>query len=368
MNCKVRTGRWNSVLTIFFPQTGTATLVDWLVITADQPGVGRGVRGYALVWFLRTYVGRRRVKLRTPRQVRRGGLGWCDTLLVGLPTTLTPDEIRRLVAETRPRRIVAFDYLDCHELAWTPEQESVLRELSCRYFKPWYEPGWNYGLRMGMLPLRTNAQLFWAIAWDRLQQKLRRRPGPRCDVAFLGRPNTTSVLVAGEVKRIDQRVSWLKDLKSCQDIHLQGGLTEWNNANFRQRQAVDPSLGALCFERNRVSFPAYWDMLRKGRVVLSPGGNAPWTYRHYECLYAGGVVVTIDFRQRDMLVPLPREGMIHAPDEASVVPAVREALALRERRPELAEENFAHLERYLHYGCFSKSRPALFERFVAQLD
>ena len=59
-----------------------------------------------------------------------------------------------------------------------------------------------------------------------------------------------------------------------------------------------------------------------------PGGNVPWTYRHYESLYAGGVVATIDFRQRDMLVPLPRENMVHVPDGAPIVPAVREAIEM----------------------------------------
>jgi hypothetical protein len=101
-------------------------------------------------------------------------------------------------------------------------------------------------------------------------------------------------------------------------------------------------------------------------VLLSPGGNAPWTYRHYECLYAGGVVVSIDFRERDMLVPLPRANMVHVPDGAPVLPAVREALAWSRDRPALAEENFAHLERYLQFGSYAKNRVALIERFVAQ--
>jgi hypothetical protein len=344
-------------------------LHEWLVITADNHGVGRGVRGYALVWFLRTYFGRRRVARQSSEDVRRQRVGKVDVLFLGLPTTLTPDELRRLANNSQPRRLVPFDYLDCHELAWTTEQESALRELTDQYFKPWYEPAWNYNLRMGLLPLRTHRKLFLAIAWDRVQRKLGRDRQPAYDVGFLGRPNTTSLYAAGVVRSIDQRVEWLRDLKqNAPDLRLGGGFTEWNNDAFRQRQAVDSTLADLCYHRNRVSFTAYWHLLRSCRVLLSPGGNVPWTYRHYECLYAGGVVASVDFRERDMLVPLPREMMVHVPDGASVVPAVREALALSRERPALSEANVAHLERYLHYGSFSRNRRPLIERFLAQLD
>jgi hypothetical protein len=78
-------------------------------------------------------------------------------------------------------------------------------------------------------------------------------------------------------------------------------------------------------------------------------------------------VATIDFRHRDMLVPLPRENMVHVPDGAPIVPAVREALELSHARPNLSEENFEYLERFLHYGSYARSRAALIDRFVAQL-
>ncbi len=343
-------------------------MLPWLVITADKQGVGRGVRGYALVWFLRTYFGRRAVAKRSPDQVRRGAVPPAETLFLGLPSTLAPDDIGRLADRTRPRRIVPFDYFDRHELPWTAEQELALRALTDRYFKPWLEPAWQYNLRMGMLPLRTHRQLYLSIAWDRLARKLGRRPAPQYDVAFLGRPNLTSVMGDGGVARlVDQRVAWLRELRErAPDLTLGGGLTEWDNDAFRRREAADPSLHSLCFRRDSVTFPTYWRTIRRARVLLSPGGNAPWTYRHYESLYAGAAVVTIDFRQRDMLVPLPRENMVHVPDGGSIVPAVREALAMVHDRPSLSEENFAHLERYLHYGGYAKSRQALVDRFVAQ--
>jgi hypothetical protein len=60
--------------------------------------------------------------------------------------------------------------------------------------------------------------------------------------------------------------------------------------------------------------------------------------------------------------------MVHVPDGTAVLPAVREALELSRRRPEIGEQNYHHLERYLRYGAYSGRRPALIERFMAQLE
>jgi hypothetical protein len=223
---------------------------------------------------------------------------------------------------------------------------------------------------MGMLPLRTHRQLYLAIAWDRLKRRLGFRPRPRYDVAFLGRPNITQVVGDdGKPRLLDQRVSWLRELRrDGADLKFGGGFTDLKDADFRPRVAREPDLRAMGYKYNSVTFPAYWRTVTRSRVLLAPGGNAPWTFRHYEALYAGATVVTIDFRRRDLLVPLPREGIVHVPDGSSVLPAVREALALSQSRPSLAEENFEFLERYLHYGRFARSRQALIDRFSAQLD
>src|SRR5690606_28574898 len=114
----------------------------------------------------------------------------------------------------------------------------------------------------------------------------------------------------------------------------------------------------------KVNFPTYYYHLCRSRVALTPGGNVPWSYRLSEALYSGAEVVSIDFRDREMLVPLPNEGMIHVPDGESVVPAVRQALAWSEERPQLARNNYRHLERFLRWGNYSRTRPELMQRFV----
>jgi hypothetical protein len=342
-------------------------VIDWLVITADRVKAGRGVRGYTLAWFLRTYFGRRRVGIATPAEFRKSPVA-ADMLFLGLPTSLTPDEITSLLGGGAYRRIVLFDYLDEQHLAWTPEQEAALRPLTRHYLKPWRESAWDYDLKMGMLPIRRSARLSSAILLDRVRRKLGRTPSPQYDVAFLGQPNDTRVIVDGEVRIIDQRFQWLNDLKrQAPDLSFWGGFIGGDRAIIDRLTAEHGDFSHLYYPGGRVGFPKYYGAIRRSRVLLAPGGNVPWTYRHYECLYAGGVVVTIDFTKRDMLIPLPTEGMVHVPDGTSVVPYVREALELSCQQPTIGEANYAHLERYLRFGTLSRTRKELINRFLKQL-
>lgn len=340
-------------------------MVDWLVITADRTEAGRGVRGFTLACFLRTYFGRRAVAMQSPEQWRHSPVA-ADTIFLGLPSSLSPGELSKLGSSCR--RLVVFDYLDQQQLAWNPDQEVALRQLTDCYLKPWFERAWRHDMRMGMLPIRRYARFTAALAVDRWTRRFQPKAAPVHDVAFLGRPNETRMYVDGRVEKVDQRFEWIRDLKrEAPDLNVWGGLVELSD---RARARLEPRYGPfpdLLHSQSKVGFATYYRALRQSRVLLAPGGNVPWSYRHYECLYAGGVVVTIDYRERDMLIPLPRERMVHVADGESVLPAVREALELSHRQPELSEENFAHLERYLRFGTYSSHRPALLERFVSQL-
>jgi hypothetical protein len=338
-------------------------LVPWLVITADQRGVGRGVRGYALLWFLRTYFGRRAVAHQTPAAARSAPVA-ADTVLVGFPSTLAADELRSVLDKSGCRRVVAFDYMDEHKCAWTPEQAEALRERTNLYLKPWFEAAWDDGLHHGTLPLRFRGRVHAAITLDRALRAVGYRPRPRYDVAFLGRPNRTRIyLGGGKIEPLTQRVDWLTEIRrDAPELVLFGGFTD------RTHPHMTPDIEPLRYPRDKDNFYSFWKAMRRSRVLLAPGGNVPWTYRHYECLYAGGVVVTLDYRRRDMLIPLPLEHMVQVADRAPVLPAVREALELSRSQPRTAEAVYAHLEQYMKRGAYSRSRPKLLERFLAQLE
>jgi len=261
-----------------------------------------------------------------------------------------------------------FDYRDQHELDWSEDQAPALRRLTDVYLKPWFEPAWRYDLRMGLLPVRRYTRFSAALRLDRALSKLGMVDERRYDVAFVGRPNQTQFIHEGQIKRVEQRAQWIHDIKRlAPDLRFWGGLV---GVNEGRRKALDSKFGSvdqLMHGQQKVRFSTYYRSLKQSRVVLAPGGNVPWTYRHYECLYSGAVVVTIDYRTRDMLTPLPRDSMIHVPDGAAVVPAVHEALDMYHKRPQLGTSNAAHLERFLRCGSYSKNRRALIDRFVKQL-
>ena len=344
-------------------------MYDWLVVTSDQEGAGRGVRGQALLWFLRTYFGRRRVGCASSQAVGRHPPA-ADTIFLGLPTALSAEQIERLADRARCRRLAAFDYLDQHELAWSDEQAAVLRPRIVAYLKPWFEKAWNYDLRMGMLPLRRYGRFTAALVAERALRALGVQAAKKYDVGFVGRPNFTRFRVDDRIEPTCQRYLWLSEIRrEAPELSVWGGLVgvEGRHGDKLRRMYGDISPVAYSV-RDKIGFVAYWREMRLSRVTLAPGGNVPWSYRHYECLYSGGVVVSSDFHQRDMLVPLPREGMLFVGDDEPVLPAVRQALVWSRERPTLGAENRAHLERYFKNGAYSRSRPLLVERFISQLE
>jgi hypothetical protein len=60
--------------------------------------------------------------------------------------------------------------------------------------------------------------------------------------------------------------------------------------------------------------------------------------------------------------------MVHVPDDAAVLPAVRQALEWSAQRPEIARQAFDHLQQYLWWGAYARSRPRILARFLDQLD
>jgi hypothetical protein len=126
-------------------------------------------------------------------------------------------------------------------------------------------------------------------------------------------------------------------------------------------------LESLCYPRGRVDFFSYFYNLQRSRVALAPAGNARWSYRHYEAIYAGASLVSADFRKSKVLIPLPLETMHHVPDRGSVLPAIDEALGARQSNPEIANQNICFLERYLKHGDYCREKPELMDRFLEQL-
>jgi hypothetical protein len=338
-------------------------LARFLIIEADVPH-GRGTRGANLARFLRTYFGPQSVELIASADLRAGPPRSADFLFVGVPSDLRAADLER----ARFGRAALFDYGDLAGAQWGKSDIGLLSSVSRLYLKPWIEPGWDQGLSWGVLPIRRRPRLAWhvkafrALFGSRYPEVVRRDH----DVSFVG--HATKYYGVGLPAPYDQRVAWLSEVvrDPLRAARFWGGLQA--SPTVRERlKASSPSPPDVIFERGRVPYPLYFYHLLRSRVALTPSGNARWTYRHYEAIYAGAIPVTTDFRQIRTLIPLPVEGMVHVPDHASVLPAIDRALALRADHPETARQNLAFLEGYLSDGNYDRAKPALAEAFLAQL-
>jgi hypothetical protein len=334
----------------------------FLVVMSEMPGHGRGVNGRTLVHFLRTYAGFGAVGCCSADDLLRGGPVGAETVFLGLPSPVTGRHLARL----RGRRLVLFDLSDWHHPLWTDANRELLRGASSLYLKAWTDVRWDHGIRMGLAPIRRYGKLRLALEVGRLRRAIGLRDPPhRYDVLFLGAATMRDPGGVDPALVPNQRVDWLLEVKTrAPHLALWGGLLGQTMAPWLRQRYGDLSPFTL---REKVPFRKYFRALQQSRVALTPEGNAPWSYRHYEAIYARSMIVTSDFRPLRTLIPLPDEGMVHVEPGQPVLPAIERALALRRERPGLLEENVRFLERYLDRGMYSRRRPELWERFMAQL-
>jgi hypothetical protein len=327
-------------------------VVKYLIVMADGRS-GRGTRGLNLYWFLKTWHGGA-VKIVSASALGRRARS-CDILFVGLPSALTKDDLARV----RYRQLVVFDYEDQAKLL-VEGANVYLADLTDRYLKVWNEPGWPAPWKFGVLPIRRQARLPFYLRWLAFTNKFGGRPPEKdYDVTFLGNPT-------GQLAN-SQRIQWMQQIRDTDaEFTFWGGLVA-SEETTKRLTAAGIDLKPLLYEGGRIPYTEFFELMRRSRVVLTPMGNAPWSYRHYEAIYAGAIPVSCDLRNVTTLIPLPLNGMIHVPEGEPLIPKIEDGIRLATVRPDTALSNVAFLERYLTYGDYSKKKPELIERFSAQL-
>ncbi|HEU4383999.1 MAG TPA: hypothetical protein VFR85_10935 [Anaeromyxobacteraceae bacterium] len=334
----------------------------YLVIMGEYAGHGRGVNGRTFYRFLQTYAGRRAVACCTPRDLLGGGSYEAEYVFLALPSSVCDRHLARL----RFRHLVPFDLSDCHYPLWDDSNRDWLRSRCGLYLKAWTDEAWDFGIPMGLAPVRRYAKLRLELEADRIRRRLGfAGPPPRFDVLFLGAATGRNPMGMDPERVPNQRVTWLLELRERgRHLKVWGGLLARTITPELVRRYGDLSDFTI---QGKVPFRQYFRALRSSGVALTPEGNAPWSYRHYEAIYARSMIVTCDMRRIHTLVPLPREGMVHVEPGQPVLPAIERALALRRELPEILEENVRFLERWLERGMYTRRRPELFERFLTQL-
>ncbi len=284
-----------------------------------------------------------------------------DWLFVGLPTSLNKEHLEQI----EYRRIALYDSSDFNGVNFGYSEKAFLLSETDLCLKNWRDRRWNYDFSIGLLPIKRpplNNMLHYAVRIASAKDRLGCLPEKRYDVGFVGRPSGG--------KSENQRLKWLVELKSHRpNLKLWGGLVGGRNWRHSLKPAFDSATLDTCWlSGRRMDFLQYFAGLRGSKVTLAPAGYAPWTYRHYEAIYARCIVVSNDLSHYEFLVPFPREGLIEVPDGESVVHGVDAALALYENSPEIVDANVEDLNRWLNAGTYSRDRRDTLDRFFAELD
>jgi hypothetical protein len=112
----------------------------------------------------------------------------------------------------------------------------------------------------------------------------------------------------------------------------------------------------------------YITLMQLSQVCVAPAGNARWTYRHYEAIQAGNVLVSTDLREMDMLIPFPDEGIVYVPDHADVWPILAPVLDTVGMYQDAVRRNQAQMAQYLNDGTYSANKPLPLFDFLRQLE
>jgi len=325
---------------------------------------GRGTRGRNLELFLREYFGSNSVRTIDVKSLSGSNSYNVDHLFVGIPSEVSHKELKRVSF----REIHLFDYGDHEKVIWENTDKELLSSMAKSYLKTWTQKNWGDEFNWGALPIRRHKRLSYCIKWHNFFTRTHRSEMERAvDTTFIGNPavswNDNPIS-----KNINIRIQWLEEISSCNRFSFSGGFFRRGSETEAYRENASETLKAYFLQKGRVNFLSYFNLMINAKTALAPPGNALWSYRHYEAIYAGSIPVSADFQEADMLVPLPVQGMVHVGSGESVLRHIELALKTRRDHPELPSSNMESLERYLSNGLYDRRKTLLLKRFMGQIE
>ena len=330
----------------------------------NEQKAGRGARGKNLEIFLGKYFGNRSVSIINHKDLTAGNSFVVDHLFIGIPSAISKKELGKISFN----RLHLFDYGDHEKVNWGHSDEDLLRPLAHSYLKSWTQEDWGDEFNWGTLPIRRSKSLCLCVKANNLLNRIldpaRSRP---VDTTFLGNPVVGWKEVYGDQPKYT-RVHWLDEISSSSQFTFSGGFFMRGRDAETFRFNASEKLKPLFLQKGRMNFLSYFNLMLNSKTALAPPGNALWSYRHYESIYAGTIPISADFRRADMLVPLPKDGMMHVGKGESVLPHVDQALKARKDDPRLPSRNLESLDKYLTNGLYDRKKSLLLERFMKQIE
>ncbi len=310
-----------------------------------------------LYWFLREYFGAGSVQLIRPSELLdRVTPLVTDYLMVGVPTRLNQQHMLGV----KCTRVILYDSSDHHGINFLYSDEKFLLTLTDCCLKHYRDRRWQLPMRIGLLPVKRPPI-------NRLHRKLKTRGGSTVlqlsqrpyDVGFVARPT-------GDVRENIRCRWWIELVENAPELRRWGGLVgreKWRK-EFPEASVPD----ACWMKRKKVRFSEYFDGLLHSKVALAPAGYAPWTFRHYEAIYAGCMLVTEDLSPFEFLVPIPEQSRVQVGEDESLTEGVRRAIQLGEGEPSRLLEAREELDRWMSLGRYSQRCSHTLERFMEGLS
>jgi hypothetical protein len=161
-----------------------------------------------------------------------------------------------------------------------------------------------------------------------------------------------------------QRKAWVEELVKAAIPRVRVGL--FDNESYPLNQIFSENVKP--FSHPFLGPGLYTLMMYLSQVCVTPAGNAKWTYRHYEAIQAGSVLVSTDLTDIEMLIPLPRDGVVYVQDHSLVCPTLERVLdALSDYQPRVRAGQHA-LSHYLTRGQYDATKPLPFFLLLAKLE
>lgn len=276
-----------------------------------------------------------------------------EYLFLSVPSGLS---IERLLGVSY-KKLIAFDYYD--EADRNIDLIDVAtRGLFSGYFKTTFDGKQDYtGLAMGLLPINIPPTLGSLSSMVSRLTNIRRK----YDVSFIG---TTTYL-----KKIDynQRLEWVKAIKDENRFKYWGGLLElpYNTKAMQEKKYSQRLDHYFCAG---VDAKTYIKYLKKSRIVLCPAGHARWSYRLFEAIYADALPIATDLSNTRILLDLPLDTIYMVKDGENIVEHIDNVLSKWKEYKSWIPENHAFMEKQLFRGKYSSKKPAIYEKFLAQIE
>ncbi|MFH0919401.1 MAG: hypothetical protein V1913_03495 [Fibrobacterota bacterium] len=321
------------------------------------------VNGTILHDFLSIFTEPERLLLLLPSGIDPSARYAARTLFVCVPTRLSETQLAQFDYE----RLFVFDYYDENSLKWTEENVRLFGTRARRYLKTSLDRKLDYKTTTGLLPIMLPPAL--SIEYRKRPALYKRllntiSSPQKHDLTFLG---STTYARAENRPHYHQRIEWVREIIESGKYNFWGGLIELPYCTQEQLEKKFGDLSRCYYGARQLKYPAFFSKLKASRISLAPTGHARWTYRHLEGIYAGTVVVSTDLSNVDFLLEIPRERIVLVPDHKPVLPYVKKVLSDYKHYEAWIPENIRFMEEQLSDAAYSREKPGVFNKFLAQL-